>query len=100
LRTTINPDESYLLDSLQKNQLGEFFESALVFNRQSVVITLEDFQKEAHLNKRLQVVATLKSSNGVVENEVVAIIEGIDIPVYIVTYNIEFQFVFELPVDQ
>jgi hypothetical protein len=46
------------------------------------------------------VVATLKSGNGVVENEVVAIIEGIDIPVYIVTYNIEFQFVYELPVDQ
>ncbi len=100
LRTIVDPDESYLMDSLQKNQLPEFFESALVFNRQSVVITLEDFQKEAHLNKRLQVVATLKSSNGVVENEVVAIIEGIDIPVYIVTYNIEFQFVFELPVDQ
>lgn len=53
LRTTINPDESYLLDSIQKEQLSEYFESALVFNRQSVVITLEDFQKEAHLNRRL-----------------------------------------------
>jgi hypothetical protein len=53
LRPTINPDDSYLLDSIQKHDLPEFFESAPVFNRQSVVITLDDFNKEAHLNRRL-----------------------------------------------
>ena len=76
------------------------------FNRQRLGLTVKAFEREADINKRYQVVATLnsapvarKSSSKllkVVDNdEYIAMMESFDMPLYFIFYDITYtQFVF------
>ncbi len=55
---------------------------------------LNDFNKNTHLRKRFQVLATFKTEEEK-DREYIAIMEAYNLPIYIITYNIEMtQFVF------
>lgn len=68
------------------------------FNRQGFGLKVSDFLKEMTLTKKYQVIATLKTGDNP-KDEFIAIMESLDLPIYVFTYNIEMnQFVFANPV--
>lgn len=71
-------------------------EDSLFFNRQNSGLRLHEFEREIMLTKKFQVVATFKDEHFIhkdldtsEEGEFIAIMEGLDLPIYIITYNIE-----------
>lgn len=49
---------------------------------------MSDFLKEMTLTKKFQVIATLKTGDSP-KDEFIAIMESLDLPIYVFTYNIE-----------
>ena len=99
--------ESFILEGQTQEDKNNMLDSSF-FNRQSSGLRLQEFAKEITLTKKFQVVATILNPNvpstsnteEEEQNEFIAIMEGLDLPIYIITYNIEMtQFVFANPVD-
>ena len=94
--------ESFILEGQTASDKNDMLQSKF-FNRQNSGLRLLDFEKELTLTKKFQVVATFQNPDGVKQgdehSEFIAIMEGLDLPIYIITYNIEMtQFVFANPV--
>lgn len=106
LRLLNNNEDTFLLHQLQNDtSLSHAFDLGEFFNMQDSGLTMKDLSDDPQLKKYLQPIATFEGSgyipqdhiNVVIdeednyrdEREFVAIAEGRDIPVYVVTYNIE-----------
>ena len=98
--------ESFILEGQTQEDKNNMMESSF-FNRQNSGLRLQEFSKELTLTKKFQVVATILNPNVPTtyntedeeQSEFIAIMEGLDLPIYIITYNIEMtQFVFANPV--
>ena len=101
LRTTVEPQKSFIFDELNYEQLDDFVHEASVYNRHAFGLSVKNFEKESIINKRYQIVATfneapqldpsstmrLEPSN---QNEYVAIMESLDIPLYLISYDLSY----------
>lgn len=104
-------DDTFLLHQLQFDPSNSHaFTLGSFFNRQHTGLRLQDLNMDDRLKKWITPLATIKGSayadhehsvdpqkdkEYIKENEFVAIAEGIDIPLYMFTYNIEMtQFVY------
>ena len=67
------------------------------FNRQRLGLTVKNFEKESNINKRYQITATIKSTPFNIhyqtpqienDNEFIAILESLDIPLYFILYDV------------
>jgi hypothetical protein len=105
LRTTIDPLKSFIFDELSQDKLDDYVHDGSVYNRQPYGLTVKNFEREAFINTRYQIVATFNhapkfdpSLSTNVEptnkNEFVAILESLDIPLYAFSYDLSYtQFV-------
>ena len=94
LRLVKQPKATVLLESINDQEAFNLFQDSQVFNRQEAGLRLSDFEKNDLLRKRFQVIATFLTEDKK-DNEFIAIMEALDFPVYIITYNIEMtQFIF------
>ena len=105
-------DETFLLHQLQFDKShAHAFDMGTFFNRQSIGLRLKDLETDSRLKKIITPLATFMGSGDAKnsmtieaepekwgygkELEFIAIAEGLDLPIYIFTYNIEMtQFVY------
>lgn len=92
------PDETYLFNSMSRDDKQAVFNTGLFFNRQASGLRLKELEKDEHLSALLQPLAVF-DSNSEADERFIAIAEGIKIPLYLFAYNMEMtQFYFEDPV--
>ncbi len=106
LRATVNPKKSFILDELTVDIVDEVMHEGSFFNRQKLGMTVKQLEREANLNKRYQVVATINSGSAakksssknltmVDDTEYIAIMESFDMPLYFILYDVSYaQFVY------
>jgi hypothetical protein len=104
LRTTQHPHKSFILDELTLETVDEVMHEGHFFNRQRLGMTVKQLEREANLNKRYQVVATINAADTnpkhsqltiVDDNEYIAIMESFDMPLYFILYDVSYaQFVY------
>lgn len=105
LRATQDPARSFILDELTRETVDEVMHQGRFFNRQRLGMTVRQLEREAQLNKRYQVVATIKGDQKklnadseikvIDDNEYIAIMESFDMPLYFILYDVSYtQFVY------
>lgn len=94
-----DPNESYLFSSMTQDEHQAVFNRAKLFNKEVSGLRLEYLNKDAALYKKIKPLAVYE--NGDEGNKrVVAIAEGINVPLYAFAYGIELiQFYFENATD-
>ena len=93
-----HPDDHYLVNGIEREEYQAIFNVAKLLNLQSTGLRLKELAKDAKINKFLKPVATYDMDIADADEQFIAIAEGVDIPLYVFTYQVEMvQFYFEDP---
>lgn len=97
LKTVTQPHETFFFDQMTREQRQAVFNTSTFFNKQTSGLRLRELELDEALNKNLRATAVFKTHEGEPEaTDFVAIAEGIKLPIYAFTYNLEMvQFHFE-----
>lgn len=93
------PSESFLFSSMTQDEQQAVFNRAKFFNKEVSGLRIEYLNKEASLYKKFKPLAVYENGDEG-DKQVVAIAEGINVPLYAFSYGIELiQFYFENSTD-
>jgi hypothetical protein len=99
IQMVTHPEETFLFNDFSREKKHATFNTAQFFNNQRSGVTATGLMKEDAVRNKIKPVATY-SSHGIdeVEEQFIAIAEGINMPLYAFTYAIDMtQFYFEDP---
>lgn len=93
LKMVSHPDDTFFFDKMPREEKQAVFNTASFFNKQTSGLTTKMLKSDQHLSHLLQTLAVFPG-----DEDFIAIAEGIEVPLYAFTYNIEMvQFYFEDP---
>ena len=93
LQLVVEPSNSYLFSTMNEQDRQAVFNRAKLFNREVSGLTLEELKYDQALDKNYRALAVFSDGRN---NNIIAIAEGIKVPIYAFTYGVELvQFYFE-----
>lgn len=88
--------DSYLFNGISQQEQLSIFNRALLFNKEVSGLKIKDLNRDQALKKKLKPLAVFETGLDDSEQQIIAILEGIKVPIYAFTYGIELiQFYFE-----
>jgi hypothetical protein len=82
------PSDSFLFSAMTKDEEQAVFNKAQLFNKEVSGLKIKNFNKDSALNKKYKPLAVFETG-ATADEQVVAIVEGIDVPVYAFAYGVE-----------
>lgn len=88
----MDPSDSYLFNSMSPVEEQAVFNTARLFNKEVSGLRIEDLEMDSALKNKFKPLAVFATD----DEQVIAIAEGIKVPLYAFSYGIELiQFYFE-----
>lgn len=84
-----NPDSSYIFNGISRNEYQAVFNTARFLNQQKFGLRLKELEDDTHMKRLFKPVAVFNLEGVEGKDEFIAIAEGVDVPLYIFTYQVE-----------
>ena len=94
------PDDHFLVNGIEREEYQAMFNVAKFLNLQSSGLRLKELVDDPKVSRHLKAVATYEMEIENADEQFIAIAEGVDLPLYVFTYQVEMvQFYFEDPTE-